>query len=88
MRPTAEPATKKERLVRGIPNRAYRGRIIEALRSSTQGIHVAEVGKKILEGFTKRHERWLVTLVTGLERDGLIRSIGDGPVISRQITLA
>jgi A/G-specific adenine glycosylase len=88
MRRTVEPARKKGPSLKGIPNRIYRGRIMELLRDSKRGMRVVDVGKRILAGYTKHNERWLSSLVDGLERDGLITIIGGGPTISRRIKLA
>jgi A/G-specific adenine glycosylase len=82
------PRVKKERLFHGIPNRAYRGRIIEALRGSKRSLHVVDVGRKIHTRYSKRHERWLTTLIAGLERDGLVTTIGIGPTLTRRVRLA
>lgn len=88
MRRAATPAVKDKRLFKGTPNRIYRGRIIEVLRDSRRGLRVEDLGKRIREGFSKRNERWLTSLVNDLERDGLIATIGKGPVLSRRVSLA
>jgi len=88
MRRTAAPLLKKEPSFHGLPNRAYRGRVIEVLRGSKRSIHVEDLGRRIHSGFSKRNERWLASLVGGLERDGLVTTIGAGPMITRRITLA
>lgn len=88
MRPAASLAKRKERSVNGLPNRAYRGRVIELLRGIRGSMRVEDVGKRIHEGFTKRNEHWLASLISGLERDGLVTTTGSGPVITRRITLA
>lgn len=57
----------------GLPNRIYRGRIVELLRSS--GVReIGTVGKRVKPGFSSRDRRWLLGLLAGLERDGLIRT--------------
>ena len=85
---TVAPGAKKEPSFNSIPNRAYRGRIIELLRDSKGSIRAADIGKRIHAGFSKRNERWLTSLICGLERDGLVTTIGKGPVISRRVCLA
>jgi A/G-specific adenine glycosylase len=66
----------KEPLMAGEPNRIYRGRIIETLRSSKghSGICAVTLGKTIYPRFSHRNEPWLRRLLAGLEKDGLIRS--------------
>src|SRR5512140_3648634 len=88
MRRTAAPGVKKERLFDGAPNRAYRGRIIEVLRDSKRSVRVEERGRQIRERFSRRHERWLMSLVDGLERDGLVVTLGKGPMLGRRVSLA
>jgi A/G-specific adenine glycosylase len=65
----------KESLVAGEPNRIYRGRIIETLRSrrGRDGIPAVKLGKAVYPRFTPRHEPWLRRILAGLEKDGLIR---------------
>jgi A/G-specific adenine glycosylase len=59
----------------GIPNRIYRGRIVEVLRSVNGRRHIGlrELGGRIKTPFRKSEEQWLRTIVHGLERDGLVR---------------
>ena len=58
----------------GIPDRIYRGRIIEVLRHLDGGrsIHVRQLGKRIKRNFTAGDLPWLRTLLSGLVRDGLV----------------
>jgi A/G-specific adenine glycosylase len=59
----------------GLPNRIYRGRIIEALRNlnGRGSIPSRELGKRVKTRFTAKDLPWLHKLLSGLERDGLIR---------------
>lgn len=59
----------------GTPNRFYRGRIIEHLRTikNSRGVRLDLLGRRIHPKFSRRHERWLRALVAGLQRDGLVR---------------
>jgi A/G-specific adenine glycosylase len=82
------PVSRKERSFHGLPNRMYRGRIIELLRGKKRSMNVEDVGKEIHARFSKRNESWLASLIAGLERDGLVTTIGSGPVIARRIRLA
>ncbi|MBI4203031.1 MAG: A/G-specific adenine glycosylase [Chloroflexi bacterium] len=59
-------------------SRYYRGRIVDYLRSaSAGGVPQAEVGAVIKEGFTQEDIPWLEALLSGLERDGLVRREGE-----------
>ncbi|MBI4418082.1 MAG: A/G-specific adenine glycosylase [Ignavibacteriales bacterium] len=70
---------KKERGRNGIPNRIYRGRIIELLRkSNSRGRGLMDIGRGVKPNFSAADHKWLVTLLAGLERDGLIQSRNRG----------
>ena len=73
-RPVQTPK-KSEPSLYGIPNRIYRGRIVEELRMIGQrkGIRVHTIGTRIVPGFDAHHTPWLEKLLQGLERDGLVR---------------
>jgi len=88
MRATIPPGLRKERVIKRIPRRAYRGRIIEALRDSRSGMLVEDVAGRIQKGFSKRNERWWTSLIGGLVQDGLVTVKGDGPMANRRIRLA
>jgi A/G-specific adenine glycosylase len=55
-------------------NRFYRGRIVETLRQQPPGtpLALAELGCRIKEGFTDEERAWLLELLEGLARDGLV----------------
>lgn len=63
---------------RFIPNRIFRGRIVEALRDHPQGLTPKELGERITVDWSMgRHGEWLQGLVQGLAKEGLIqRSAG------------
>ncbi len=63
---------KKEPGMNGVPNRMYRGRIVEALRSARAGMTARALGERIYPGFSAREFRWLESLLSALERDGLV----------------
>lgn len=79
------PAQKREPGRDGVPNRIYRGRIIELLRRKP-GSGVSEIGKHIKTGYSDRDRRWLLSILGKLEKDGLvqIRPVGNG----RRVQLA
>jgi len=56
----------------GIPNRIYRGRIVEMLRRSRTRRPPAVIGRAIYARFSDRDAVWLAGLLAALERDGLI----------------
>lgn len=74
----------------GVPNRIYRGRIVERLRGSggQSGIPAGRLGRAIYPHFAKRHEPWLRRLLDGLVRDGLIRMRRDGTFVRTLVRLA
>jgi A/G-specific adenine glycosylase len=59
----------------GVPNRIYRGRIVQVLRElgsgKTIGIHA--LGKNIRPEFIVADEPWLRSLIHGLQNDGLLQ---------------
>jgi A/G-specific adenine glycosylase len=65
---------KKEPSRAGIPNRIYRGRIIDTLRHlrDRKTIEAAALGKMIKMKYTDRDRRWLTGLIDRLEQDGLL----------------
>jgi len=61
-------------------NRYFRGRVVDALRERREaGITLAELGPLVRPNFGEPDVPWLVTLVQGLERDGLA-AIAEDPV--------
>ena len=76
--PKRLPRMKKavrERLDRdGIPNRIYRGRIVDRLRAGPVAeAALAELGRTIRRSFLKKDLPWLEKVIAGLEKDGLVR---------------
>ncbi len=71
---TGVQTVRREPSRRGIPNRIYRGRVIDLLRSDTRrrGIPATAVGKAVVPGFSEADRDWLGSLLAGLERDGLV----------------
>ncbi len=59
----------------GVPDRIYRGRIIDVLRNSRNDrpIPLRRIGTDIKNSFGARDSKWLLRLMQGLERDGLVR---------------
>ncbi|MBI3336166.1 hypothetical protein HYZ98_01195 [Candidatus Peregrinibacteria bacterium] len=58
---------------RYIPNRIFRGKIIEVLRDQTRGVSLSEMGKYICSDWDRRvHQEWLTTILEKLKKDALI----------------
>ncbi len=58
---------------RFVPNRIFRGKIIEVLRDADNGLQPDEVGSRAIADWTMGdHRTWLDELVQGLIRDGMI----------------
>lgn len=74
MRQAEKHVRRAEPRFNGIPNRIYRGRIIEELRSvgAKRGMGEVRLGKRIHPGFAAAHTPWLRSLLRGLASDGLI----------------
>lgn len=64
---------RKEKLVDGLPNRIYRGRLIDELRKKAiKKAEMDNLGERIRAGYTKDERDWLERVARGLERDGMI----------------
>lgn len=68
LRATPEPSRD------GLPNRIYRGRIVDALRRTTGSNYVsfAHLGRKVKDSYSIQDEPWLERLMKALEKDGLV----------------
>jgi len=71
MQRSTPPRPKHEPSLSGVPNRLYRGRIVEALRHRSR-VHESELGMLIYQHYSRKNERWLHALLADLQRDGLI----------------
>jgi A/G-specific adenine glycosylase len=81
-------APRPERSLYGVPNRLYRGRIVETLRSSPGGIPIETIGRRILGRYSARHASWLRSLILGLKKDGVVAIQGDLTDARTRIQLA
>jgi A/G-specific adenine glycosylase len=70
--PIQNRVSKQEPGRNGIPNRIYRGRIIEMLRNSRQPFTATQIGHHISTDFRPKDSSWLKRILKGLERDGLV----------------
>ncbi|MBI4329624.1 MAG: A/G-specific adenine glycosylase [Chloroflexi bacterium] len=80
--PPAPRRVAESRPYYGSP-RYFRGRIVEALRSreAVQGLTMAALGPHIKEGYAVEDEPWLLDLLKGLARDGLVRLAAERVVL-------
>jgi A/G-specific adenine glycosylase len=88
MKTTERADTTREPSLDGIPNRIYRGRIVETLRRKQGAVRLPVVGKSVHEDFSPSRQHWLELLVAGLERDGLVKVHGNGSFRTRRVSLA
>jgi DNA-binding HxlR family transcriptional regulator len=67
-----------------VPNRIYRGRVVEVLRSlkPRQQIRASKLGRQIRQGFDGKDSRWFARVLKGLERDGLVELTKNGSAIN------
>jgi A/G-specific adenine glycosylase len=78
---TVKSVTKKEpgRMMAGkfIPNRIFRGRIIEVLRDAKTGLTRERIGEQAIADWTMGdHAEWLQGLLEKLQEDGLLETSG------------
>jgi A/G-specific adenine glycosylase len=59
-----------------IPNRIFRGKIVEALRDAEKPMSSEEIGKQICIDWEAQHREWLLSLLVKLETDQLIKKRG------------
>ncbi len=56
-----------------IPNRIFRGRIVETLRDAHRGMTLEDIGSIITLDWADEHQSWLASLLSALEKDGMIK---------------
>ena len=61
---------------RYVPNRIFRGRIVDALREESGGLTLQKLGSTICNDWASLHQPWLVDILKKLERDQLIARKG------------
>jgi A/G-specific adenine glycosylase len=58
-----------------VPNRIFRGRIVEALRDAPKGLTLEAIGQHVcIDWSPSEHDEWLRSLLSALVRDRLVRS--------------
>jgi A/G-specific adenine glycosylase len=79
-RDASVPSEKKQepgRLVGStfVPNRIFRGRIVEALRDAQDGLTAEEIGRMIAVDYSRReHDEWLRGVIQSLIKDKMVRA--------------
>jgi A/G-specific adenine glycosylase len=70
-----QPA-KREPSYRGIPQRYWRGRVVDALRNLTNGkmVRIEQLGRAINDDFQTTELRWLRGIVATLQRDSIVET--------------
>ncbi len=57
-----------------VPNRIFRGKIVEELRDNEWGLSLLELGRRVcIDWEPKEHQKWLRELLEKLEKDNLIQ---------------
>lgn len=65
-----------------IPNRIFRGRVVEALRDAEQGMTMEQLGREVCIDWDAEHRAWLKSLIQKLVRDSILSSRGKKYVLS------
>lgn len=65
-----------------IPNRIFRGRIVEALRDHPNGLKIREIAKWISPDHGQEPKGWLEGLIKKLIQDGMMKKRGDRYVLA------
>jgi A/G-specific adenine glycosylase len=68
-----------------VPNRIFRGRIVEWVRNNQGTIELKELGRRIKKDFTDE-EGWLLKLISALEKDGFITKEIQGDQITLHLS--
>lgn len=55
-----------------VPNRIFRGRIVEVLRDAEEGLSLLQIGPEICNDWSEEHLPWLQSLLIKLKKDDLI----------------
>lgn len=73
----AEPG--REMAGRYVPNRIFRGKIVEELRDAPHGLTLRDIGARVCIDWSPReHEQWLKSIVEKLQRDRLLEGKANG----------
>ncbi len=79
------PRTKREPSHAGLPNRLWRGRIVQNLRllDDHKVVTIMKLGKSIKNNFRREEMRWLKGILRSLSEDGIVTTerAGSGTVV-------
>ncbi|MBI1934548.1 hypothetical protein HYS30_02670, partial [Candidatus Peregrinibacteria bacterium] len=67
---------------RFVPNRIFRGKVIDLLRDHPQGLMLEAIGRQICLDWSQEHREWLQGILTNLQKDSLLGSRGKKYVLS------
>ncbi len=59
-----------------VPNRIFRGRIVDQLREESTGLTLEKIGSNICNDWGRTHQQWLKKILEKLERDEIIAKKG------------
>lgn len=81
--------SQRRRPLHDLPDRIYRGRIIERLRDTNgaRRLRADAVARSIHPTFSQHQEEWFKRLLTDLQRDGLLCVSGNGRLSSMYVSL-
>lgn len=65
-----------------VPNRIFRGRIVEALRDHPDGLNFEEIGKWISPDHREELKEWQEQLIKKLIQDGMLKKTGEKYVLA------
>ncbi|MDA0376387.1 MAG: hypothetical protein O3A80_03710 [bacterium] len=66
-----------------IPNRIFRGKVVDELRDATSGLSAAEIGRRVcLDWDATEHTVWLEGIIEALKKDHLIQCKGSKLVLA------
>ncbi|MDP6562020.1 MAG: hypothetical protein QF793_03800 [Candidatus Peribacteraceae bacterium] len=66
-----------------IPNRIFRGKVVEELRDSSKGLTIPEIGRRVcIDWDESEHMQWLESIITALKKDHLIQMSGKRLVLA------
>ncbi len=90
MKPTNRYVMRHEPSKDGIPNRVYRGKIVETLRlhHGRRWLSPDAIGRTIHPRYSFKYRTWLEKLLFGLQKDGLISTTKSRRWNDRRVTLA
>lgn len=90
MKRLAVKMPKREPSRNGVPNRIYRGRIVQELRNAggAKSIPAGVLSQKVFPKFGDNDAEWWKALLGGLQRDGIVKVDGKRTLMQQRISLA